>query len=134
MDNEGWSDEEKAIVCTHWPKGQQQDIMRLLPRRTWTSIKQHANTRGIVRSKELKAGCRKVNQYYETISYADIEAAMTYAENGEDKAYMCEKVNELAEQTPRGFMSVYWPLPVDIVGFSSFVSDEGGSSSSCSHF
>lgn len=128
MDNEGWSEEEEAIICTHWPKGQQLDIMRLLPMRTWTSIRQHANAIGIVRSKELKGGRRKVNHYYETISYADLEAAMTYAENGEDKVYMCEKVNELAEQTPRGYISTYWPLPVDIVGFSSFTSNEEGSS------
>jgi hypothetical protein len=73
----------------------------------------------------MKGGRKKVNPYYETISYADLEAAMKYAENGEDKAYMCEKVDELAEKTPRGHISTYWPLPVDIVSFSSFVSDEG---------
>ncbi len=125
MDNEGWSEEEETIIRAHWPHGGQLDIMRLLPMRTWTSIRQHANAKGVVRAKR---GRRKMNQYYETISYADLEAAMAYAENGEDKVYMCEKVNELAEQTPRGYISTYWPLPVDIVGFSSLMSDEEGSS------
>lgn len=128
MDNEGWSEEEEGIIRAHWPHGGQLDVMRLLPLRTWTSIRQHANARGIVRSKELKGGRRKVNPYYETISYADLEAAMIYAVNEEDRVYMCEKVNELAEQTPRGYISTYLPLPVDIVGFSSFTSDEAGSS------
>ncbi len=125
LDDEGWKEEEDTSIRSHFATAPQPDIMRLLPTHTWTSIRQHANDLGIIRSKELKGGRKKVNSYYETTSYADFETAMKYAENGEDKAYMCEKVNELAEKTPRGQISPYWPLPVEIVSFSSFVSEPG---------
>ncbi|MGZ6368065.1 MAG: hypothetical protein ACXWPS_19155, partial [Ktedonobacteraceae bacterium] len=71
---------------------------------------------------------KKINLYEQTMSYKDLEAAMQYATTGdeEDKTYICELVNELAEVTPRGKLRPYWPLPVEIVGFSSFVSDEEG--------
>jgi len=130
MDNEGWSEEENAILRAQWARGNQLEIMRFLPLRTWTSIRQHANALGVVRSKELKSGRKKVNVYHETISYKDLEAVMQYAVSGEeeDKAYLGEIVNELAEMTPRGQIRTYWPLPVEIVGFGGFVSDEGASS------
>jgi hypothetical protein len=50
---------------------------------------------------------------------------MQYAENAEDKAYVCDVVNKLAENTAKGEMSAFWPLPVDIVGFSDFISNCG---------
>jgi len=125
LDDEGWREEEDTIIRSHFATAPQPDIMRLLPTHTWTSIRQHANALRIIRSKELKGGRKKVNLYYATTSYADFETAMKYAENGEDKAYMCEKVNELAEKTPRGQISPYWPLPAELVSFSSFVSDQG---------
>jgi len=130
MDNEGWSGEEEAALRAYWPKGDQLEIMRLLPMRSWTSIRQHANAIGIVRSKELKSGRKKVNLYWETVSYKDLEAAMQYAANGEakDAAYVCGMVNGLAEATPRGQISAYWPMPVDIVGFSGFERGEEGCS------
>jgi N-glycosylase/DNA lyase len=130
MDNEGWSEEEEMILRTSWPKGNQREIMRLLPTRTWTCIRQHANAIGVVRSKELKSGRKKVNMYQETMSYTDLEAAMQYVANGEtkDTAYMCEIVNELAEMTRRGQIRAYWPIPIDIVGYSSFTSGEEGCS------
>lgn len=102
--------------------------MRLFPSRTYTSLRQHANTLGVFRAKELKAGRKKINLYEQAISYKDLEAAMQYAATGgeEDIAYICEILNELAEVTARGQLRPYWPLPVEIVGFSSFVSDEEG--------
>ena len=124
---EGWSEEENAALRACWPLGNQLEVMRLFPSRTYTSLRQHANTLGVVRSKTLKAGCKKINLYEQTISYKDLEAAMQYATNGEeDSTYICEILNELAEETPRGQLRPYWPLPVEIVGFSSFVSDEEG--------
>jgi len=125
LDDEGWREEEEAIIRSHFSTAPQLDIMRLLPTHTWTSIRQHANDLGRIRSKELKGGRKKVNPYYATTSYADFETAMRYAENGEDKAYMCEKVNELAKKTSRGQISPYWPLPAELVSFSSFVNDQG---------
>lgn len=54
---------------------------------------------------------------------------MQYAASGgeEDIAYICERVNDLAEVTRRGQIRPYWPMPVDIVGFSGFESGEEGS-------
>jgi len=127
-DSEGWSEEENAILCACWPLSNQLEVMRLFPQRTYTSLRQHANILGVVRAKEIESGRKKVNMYQETISYKDLEAAMQYAANGgeEDTTYICEIVNELAEMTPRGQLRPYWPLPVEIVGFSSFVSDGEG--------
>ena len=129
-ETEGWSEEENAILRACWPLGNQLEVMRRLPSRTYTSLRQHANTLGVVRAKELKAGRRKINPYQETISFADLEAAMQYAASGgeEDITYICEIINELAAITTRGQLRHYWPLPVEIVGFGGFVSDEGASS------
>ena len=65
----------------------------------------------------------RVNSYHETISFADLEAAMQYAEGQEDKQYICEVINELAENTVKGEMNAYWPLPIEVVGFSSIISN-----------
>jgi hypothetical protein len=70
-------------------------------------------------------GRMKVNLYHYTVSYADLEAAMRYAENEEDQSYICEKVNELAKNTSRGEIAAYWPLPIDIVSFSDLISNRG---------
>ena len=43
-----------------------------------------------------------MNEYHFTVSYADLEAAMQYAEKGEDEAYMCRILDELAENTVKG--------------------------------
>src|SRR5207244_4419026 len=45
-------------------------------------------------------------------------------EEEEDKAYICEIVNEMAAKTNKGEITAYWPLPVDIVGFCPIVGDE----------
>ncbi|SRR6266566_690948 len=125
---EGWSEEENAALRACWPLGNQLEVMRRFPSRTYTSLRQHANTLGVFRAKELKAGRKKINLYEQTISYKDLEAAIQYTATGveEDKTYICEIVNDLAEVTPTGQLRPYWPLPVEIVGFSSFVSDEEG--------
>src|SRR5581483_11404641 len=101
---EGWSEEEDALLCACWPLSNQVEVMRLFPKRTYTSLRQHANTLDVVRAKTLKAGRKKINMYEETISFADLEAAMQYASEGGDEAvtYICEIINELAAITPRG--------------------------------
>jgi hypothetical protein len=125
---DGWSEEEDAALRACWPLGNQVEVMRLFPGRTYTSLRQRANALGVVRSKELKSGRKKVNLYEESMSYADLEAAMQYASEGgaEATAYICEIVNELAAATARGRISPYWPLPLEIVGFSGLASDGEG--------
>jgi hypothetical protein len=125
---QGWSAQEDALLRSCWPLGNQLEVMRLFPQRTYTSLRQHANTLDVVRAKTLKAGRKKINMYEQTISFADLEAAKQYASEGgeEDITYICEIINELAAITPRGQLRTYWPLPVEIVGFSSFVSDSEG--------
>jgi hypothetical protein len=153
-ENEQWNEEAQHIVRTYWPTGQQLEIMQRLPLNTWTSIRQHANALGVFRSKEVRAGRRKVNSYHETMTYADLEAAMQYTQaesmqgeqpelfpttmqdataydDEEAKAYMCEQVNELAIMTGKGKLSAYWPWSVDVVGFRSLEHDEVGLSRRC---
>jgi len=118
---EGWSEEEDAIIRTHWPKSTEIELMRQLPLRTRLSISVRASQLGVKR--EVRFGRKKVNMYDEAVAYADIEAAMQHAEE-EDKAYICEIVNEMAAKTNKGEITAYWPLPVDIVGFCPIVGDE----------
>ncbi len=66
-----------------------------------------------------------MNEYHFTVRYADLEAAMQYSENGEVEAYMCRIMDELAENTVKGEINAYWPLPVEIVGFSDHISNRG---------
>jgi hypothetical protein len=121
-DLDGWSEEEDALLRLLYPKASQLEIMRSLPMRTWCRIYGRAPELGVSRDTAC-FGRKKVNEYYHTMSYADLDAAMQYAENGEDKAYVCDVLNKLAENTAKGEMNAYWPLPVDIVGFSNFISN-----------
>ena len=148
-DTQEWSEEDNALVRAYWPKGQQREVLKLFPLRTWTSIKKQANTIGVHRSKELKSGSQKVNPYHETMTYKDLETAMQFThadclqdetallfygsleeasqyDEEEGNAYICEIVNELAATTRKGKMTAYWPWSVEVVGFSSFTNDEGG--------
>jgi DNA invertase Pin-like site-specific DNA recombinase len=118
---QGWSEEEDALLRALYPRGSQQELMRSLPRRSWILIRERAEALKAFREVSLP-GRRKTHEYYATVSYADLEAAIQYAENGEDEAYLCAKVNELAQKTVKGKMTAYWPLPLDIVGFSSVIS------------
>src|SRR6266567_1081064 len=145
---EGWSEEDNAIVCANWPQGQQLEVMKLLPMRTWTSIKLQANTMGVHRVRAFTGGSQKVNPYHATMTYKDLETAMQFAQadslqdeiallfygsldaatqynEEEGNAYICEIVNELAATTRRGKLSAYWPWSVEVVGFSSFTKDDG---------
>src|SRR5579871_3874725 len=129
-DSEGWRDEENEIARQYWHDGEQLDIMRLLPLRSWTSIRQQANVLGVVRSQELRFGAhghRKPN-VHETMTYKDLEVAKESAENGEDEEYLCEVITTLAKGASRTRMTSYWPVPVDIVGFSSFITENEGCS------
>ena len=51
------------------------------------------------------------------MSYADLEAALQFTDKGEDETYLRARVNELAENTAKGEINAYWPLPVEIVLF-----------------
>src|SRR5581483_9611929 len=125
-DSEGWREEENEIARTYWRDGEQLDIIRLLPLRSWTSIRQHANALGVQRCEVQRfRGARRLT-VHETMTFKDLEVAKESAENGEDEVYLCEVINTLAEKASKKSMTVYWPVPVDIVGFSSFVSDEEG--------
>jgi hypothetical protein len=150
-DREAWSDEDNALIRSHWPKGRQEEILRFFPLSTWTSIRHQANILGLHRSKELKSGRKKVNPFHETITYKDLLTAMQFAQaedreddqdllfygnseeaiqydEEESKIYICEIIQELAETTARGKISAYWPWPVEVVGFSSLTMDEAISS------
>ena len=48
---------------------------------------------------------------------------MKYADDAADKSYICDIVNSLAENTTKGETSAYWPIPVDVVGFSSGINN-----------
>ena len=43
------------------------------------------------------------------LSFADLRAAMQYADGGENKAYICDIVNFLVEHTTKGEIDAYWP-------------------------
>jgi DNA invertase Pin-like site-specific DNA recombinase len=68
-----WTEEEKAIIKTHYPKTSQEELLHLLPLRSWQSINQKAYRMGIPREKRssLETGMdglslddRKVMQHY----------------------------------------------------------------------
>lgn len=44
---------------------------------------------------------------------------MQQVENDEEKARVCQVINELAKRTMRGSLSAHWWLPLDSVSFSS---------------
>jgi hypothetical protein len=150
-DETEWTEEDNVLIRRYWPTGKQEDILKLFPRVTWASIRQQANALGVFRSKELKMGNLRVNKYSTTMTYADLmaaikltridylpdEAADSFYENhdyttpfdeGQASAYICDIVNDLAEATGRGKITAYWPLPVEVVGFSSLTMDEAVSS------
>jgi Resolvase, N terminal domain len=114
LNNDTWSEEMDTIIHTHYPHGNQLEILRLIPEQSWSQIKERAKYLQVTRQRQ------RANEYYQTVSYADLEVAMQYTEQEEDKTYMCDTINGLAKNTTRGEISPYWPLPIDVI---SFVSD-----------
>ncbi len=96
--------------------------MEYLPQRSFVLVRDRAIVLGVRRTAD-RSGRRKINPYYATVTYADLQAAMQYANDGENKAYVCNIVNSLAENTSKGKTSAYWPIPVDVVGFSYVISN-----------
>lgn len=118
----GWTAEEDNIIRILYPRNTQLEIMDSLPQRSFVLVRDRAVFLGVRREAE-RSGRKKVNTYHATVSFADLQAAMQYANDGEDKAYVCTIVNSLAENTSKGETSAYWPIPVDVVGFSSVVNN-----------
>ena len=118
----GWTAEEDNIIRILYPRNTQLEIMESLPQRSFIIIQEHAAVLGVRREAE-RSGRKKVNTYHATVSFADLQAAMQYANDGEDRAYVCDIVNSLAENTSKGTTSAYWPIPVDVVGFSSVINN-----------
>ena len=58
-----------------------------------------------------------------TASYADLEACMQYTNDVIDGAYICDIINKMAKNTTKGETSAYWPIPVDVIGFSEIISN-----------
>lgn len=91
-DLKGWSAEEDNLIRLLYPRNTQLEIMESLPQRSLVLIRDHAVSLGVRRETE-KFGREKVNTYHRTVSFADLQAAMQYADDGEDKAYVCDIVN-----------------------------------------
>ena len=121
-DLNGWTAEEDDLIRLLYPKNTQLEILEALPGRSFVLIRDRAAFLGVRRETE-SFGREKVNVYHRTVSYADLQAAMQYANGLEDKTYICGIVNSLAQNTTKGELSPYWPIPVDIVGFSSIVNN-----------
>jgi hypothetical protein len=49
-----WTDEEKEILRKCYPTGTQEELLRLLPMRTWESIYMKASRMGLQREKRCK--------------------------------------------------------------------------------
>src|SRR5207237_750376 len=74
-DAEGWSLEEDALLRLLYPKASQLEVMRHFPVHSWGRIKQRAHVLQV--SRDIgNFGKKKVNDYYVTVSYADLVAAM----------------------------------------------------------
>ncbi len=124
-EKEGWSEEEEHAIRTYWPQAHPFEVMQYLPTRSIDSIANHAIELGVRRT--VRTGGKRVNTYDKAMTYADLQAAISQVAE-EDGAYICGILNEMAETTKRGEITAYWPLPVDKVGFSTIIADDGGNS------
>ncbi len=55
--------------------------------------------------------------YHRTVSYGDLEAVMQLMETEEEKARICQVINELAKRTMRGSLTPRWWLPLDTISY-----------------
>lgn len=122
---EGWSTEEDSQIRTYWPNAYPLELMRSLPERSMDSIANRAIELGV--SRTFKTGGQKVNPYQRSMTYADLQAAIQRVKEG-DEEYICGILNDMAKKTKRGEIIAYWPLPVERIGFSTTITDDGGDS------
>jgi hypothetical protein len=92
----GWTAEENNLIRILYPRNTQLEIMESLPQRSLVIIRDRAIALGIRREAE-RSGRKKVNTYYATISIATLQAAMQYANEGEEKVYVGSIVNSLPD-------------------------------------
>jgi len=111
--SEEWSEEEDNIIRLYYLDRSQVEIMRALPKRAWNRIGDRANELNI---KRPSANLRSM--YHRTVSYRDLEAIMQLVEDDEEKARVCQVVNELSKRTMRGNLTVHWWLPLDTVSYA----------------
>lgn len=110
--SEAWSEEEDEIMRSYYPDKPQIEIMQALPRWAWNRILERAQDLHIRRNVSHN-GPHPFNSYHRTVRYADVTAAMQLVQGEEEKERVRFLVNELAQQTMRGSMSVHWFLPLD---------------------
>ena len=55
--------------------------------------------------------------YHQRVSYGDLEVVMQLLETEEEKARICQVINELAKQTMRGSLTPQWWLPLDMINY-----------------
>jgi len=118
----GWTAEEDNIIRILYPKNSQLEVMESLPKRSFVLVRDRAIVLGVRRTAD-RSGRRKINPYYATVTYADLQAAKKYADDAADSTYMCDIINKLAQNTSKGETSAYWPIPIDIIGFSDVINN-----------
>src|SRR5258706_8785713 len=110
-----WTPEEEAIIKSLYPDQPQIDIMRVLPRRAWQSIREHASKFGLHR---IAPSTRTANAYCLTMSYADLDAVERLTDDPQQQSHLCRIADELARRTVRGALSAHWWLPLVTVSYA----------------
>ncbi len=111
-----WNQTMDEIVTQYYSQGKQAEIMRMIPKFSWCQIKDRAKYLKVPRETRQRA-----NDYYHTVSFADLEAGANFTETPEEEEYMYTLINDLAAHTQKGEITAYWPLPIDIISFVSAV-------------
>ncbi len=118
-----WSEGEDEAVRAYYPESPHIELMQAIPNKTRGQIKKRAYQLGVQRNyRQMK----QTDLFHWTICFSDLHVVSQFASTEEERAFLWQAINIMAERTTRGQLAASWFLPVDMISFSHdlFVTNE----------
>jgi hypothetical protein len=118
-----WSESEDEAVRAYYPESPHIELMQAIPNKTRGQIKKRAYQLGVQRNyRQMK----QTDLFHWTICFSDLHVVSQFASTEEERAFLWQEINTMAERTTRGQLAASWFLPVDMISFSHdlFVTNE----------
>src|SRR6266568_5039979 len=110
-----WSEEEEAALRSLYPDRPQIELLQAIPNKTPGQIKKRARELGVKRD---RWHIEEQQRFYWTVCFADLQAVTQFAGTPQERDFLYNEVNRMAQQTKRGSLTAVWFLPLDVVSFT----------------
>ncbi len=110
-----WSEEEEAALRSLYPDRPQIELLQAIPHKTPGQIKKRARELGVKRD---RWHIEEQQRFYWTVCFADLQAVTQFAGTPQERDFLYNEINRMAQETKRGSLTAVWFLPLDVVSFT----------------